>query len=205
MPKGVRSEDPAVTAYIARQAAFAQPFLEGFRAAVHAALPGALESIKWSAPCCEQDGLLVGMAAFKAHVRIRFFREKELFDVDDGRFASLLERLQRLEDGDTLPALRTLKPLLLRAAALNTEARPAVRSARAKTAVVTPEDLAAALGRTRGLLARFEAQSPSHRREYVEWIEEAKKPETRARRIAQAVEWIAEGKHRNWQYMGTGR
>jgi uncharacterized protein YdeI (YjbR/CyaY-like superfamily) len=205
MPTGIRSEDPAVAAYIARQAAFAQPFLVGFRAAVHAVLPGALESIKWSAPCWEQDGLLVGIAAFKAHVRIRFFREQELSDVDGGRFASLLGKLQRLEDGDTLPAPRTLKPLLVRAAALNTEARPAPRPSREKAPVVTPEDLAAALGRTRGLLARFEAQSPSHRREYVEWIDEARKPETRARRIAQAAEWIAEGKHRNWQYMETGR
>lgn len=59
----------------------------------------------------------------------------------------------------------------------------------------------AALKKNSQALAAWEASSPSHRREYIEWITEAKRDETRQRRVETAVEWIAAGKARNWRYM----
>ncbi len=71
---------------------------------------------------------------------------------------------------------------------------------KAKSEVDVPDELAAALKKNAKARATFEGFSPSHRREYVEWITEAKREQTRARRIAQAVAWMAEGKARNWKY-----
>jgi uncharacterized protein YdeI (YjbR/CyaY-like superfamily) len=63
-----------------------------------------------------------------------------------------------------------------------------------------PPELVAWLAKNRKARANFEAYPPSHKPENNEWIGEAKREETRAARVKQAVEWIAEGKSRNWKY-----
>ena len=75
------------------------------------------------------------------------------------------------------------------------------RPVKAKKELVMPEPFMAAIKKNKKALAGFEAFSPSHKREYIEWITDAKGEDTRTRRIAQAVEWMAEGKPRNWKYM----
>ena len=70
----------------------------------------------------------------------------------------------------------------------------------AKPELPIPPEFAAALSANPAARAALEGFSPSHRREYVEWISEAKRPETRDKRIAQAIEWLADGKKRNWKY-----
>ena len=62
----------------------------------------------------------------------------------------------------------------------------------ASQAVEVPEDLAAALARSEAAKTAFDRLAPSHQSEYVEWIEEAKRPETRARRIEKTVERLCE-------------
>jgi len=77
---------------------------------------------------------------------------------------------------------------------------PAARKAAPRPAPETPADLLAAFKQDKAAQATFDAFPPSCKREYIEWIVEAKREDTRAKRLAQAVEWLAEGKRRNWKY-----
>lgn len=195
---------PEVDAYIAKQRPFAVPILEHLREVVHATCPGVTEVMKWGMPHFDYKGPFAGMAAFKAHATFGFWKESLLrrggpplgrsSEAAMGSFG----RIASLRD---LPPRRELVALLRRAMKLNDDGvRRPVRAARRPAAVRPPADLLAALRRNRPALATWEALAPGHRREYVEWITEAKRDETRARRLATAVEWLAEGRRRNWRY-----
>jgi len=184
--------DPRIDAYIARSAAFARPILEHLRALVHRACPDVVETIKWSMPAFEHHGPLANMAAFKAHCTFGFWRGSEV--VASGKERDAMGQLGRLVSLADLPADRSFLGYVKKAAELN-EKHP-------KPEIALPEELVAAFALREHARARasFEGFSPSHRREYVEWIVAAKRPATRARRVAQALEWLAEGKHQNWKY-----
>ena len=198
--------DPRVDAYVAAAPDFARPILEHLRALVHRAVPDVVETMKWSRPHFEHHGLLAGMSAFKAHVAFGLWRAAEVGAGAAGADAvgtdgmGQFGRIARLED---LPPDARLVGWLQAAARLN-EAGPRKRTASPKTAArpipEVPDDLREALAANGAARTTFEGFPPSHRREYLEWIVEAKRPETRARRVAQAVEWMAEGKGRNWKY-----
>jgi uncharacterized protein YdeI (YjbR/CyaY-like superfamily) len=193
------SRDPRVDAYIARQAQFARPILEHLRAAMHAACPEVEESIKWSMPAFLLNGRpLANMAAFKAHASFGFWRGREV--VGDQGQEGAMGQFGRLTSLADLPPPETLGALIQAAAAKTAQgAAPRPRKP-PRPELATPEDLRAALDGEPKAAASFEGFPPSCRREYVEWVVEAKRPETRAKRIAQAVEWLAEGKRRNWKY-----
>ena len=198
--------DPRVDAYVAAAPDFARPILEHLRALVHRAVPDAVETMKWSRPHFEHHGLLAGMSAFKAHVAFGLWRASEVGAGAAGADAvgtdgmGQFGRITRLAD---LPSDAQLVAWLREAARLN-EAGPRRRAANPTSASrpvpEVPDDLREALAASPAARATFEGFAPSHRREYLEWIVEAKRPETRARRVAQAVEWMAEGKGRNWKY-----
>lgn len=195
------SHDPRIDAYIERAAPFAQDILRHWRATVHAHCPEVVETIKWGFPnFVYRDKILTGMAAFKAHCSIGFWHGKAAVgeDAKDGAMGDY-GRLTALKD---LPTKAEQKAAIKRAMQLiedGVKARPD-KPAAPKPALETPEDLLAARGRDAAARKTFDGFPPGQRREYVEWIVEAKKPETRERRIAQAVEWMAEGKRRNWKY-----
>lgn len=194
------SRDPRIDDYIARQAEFARPILEHLRAAVHVACPDAEETMKWSRPhFLYRHDLLAGMAAFKAHVAFGFWRGKELLgEGGDGPGMGQFGRIASIAD---LPAPDVLDGWVRKAMALTDGGAKKLRPAReAKGELAAPDDLAAALGENDAARATFDAFPPSCRREYIEWVVDAKRPETRAKRIAQAAEWMAEGKRRNWKY-----
>jgi uncharacterized protein YdeI (YjbR/CyaY-like superfamily) len=199
--------DPRIDAYIAKAAPFAQPVLHHIRALVHATVPGLAETIKWGMPHFVLNGKnLAGMAAFKAHCAFVIHGDGRQGDGgkrDSGQSDAMGQygKIAALAD---LPPEATLKANLLEAARRIESAGTAVKKKAppraAKAEIPVPDDLAAALSDTaRAVLDGF---APSHRREYLEWITEAKRPETRASRIAQATEWLAEGKKRNWKYEG---
>jgi uncharacterized protein YdeI (YjbR/CyaY-like superfamily) len=189
-----------VDAYIARAAEFARPILKRVRAAFHKGCPDLEERIKWGMPSFEYKGLMGSMAAFRAHVAWGFWRHKELADrqkifQDVGMMGG-----GRITDVAQLPSEKIIVQYVKAAAALN-EAGPGKRPARRpKPPVKVPPYFSKALRSNRRALATFEALSESQRREYVEWITEAKQEATRERRIATALEWLAEGKSRNWKY-----
>ncbi|HEX9946749.1 MAG TPA: YdeI/OmpD-associated family protein [Allosphingosinicella sp.] len=195
------TRDPRIDSYIARQADFARPILEHLRAVVHAACPEAEETLKWGMPHFLYGGqMLAGMAAFKAHATFGFRRAKEVLG-ETGAERDAMGQFGRLTGVADLPADDDLKAMVREAMALtDSGARPARPEAGPKPELETPPDLEAALAASPAARAQFDGFPPGARRDYVEWVVEAKRPETRARRIAQAIEWMAEGKRRNWKY-----
>lgn len=199
--------DPRVDAYIRKAAPFAQPVLEYIRAVVHEGCPEAVETMKWSRPFFDFNGPLCGIAAFKEHCALHFWKGGNIVAADQGKDGAM-GQFGRITSVKDLPAKRTLISLVKKAAALNAEGvradwmekRVATRAARATRPIVVPDDLAAALKKNRKAQATFDAFSPSHRREYIDWIEGAKRQETRDRRVATAVAQMAEGKAQNWKY-----
>lgn len=195
--------DPRIDAYIAKSADFARPILLHLRAAVHAGCADVEETIKWSHPHFLYRGrILCSMAAFKQHAAFGFSLVTPSPAGDDGKREQAMGQFGRIGKIADLPSRKIFNDGLHQAMRLIEAGgkRPVGKNAKPKPPADVPDDLAAALG-NRNAQAAFDAFPPGYRREYVEWVVEAKRAETRQRRIAQAVEWISEGKTRNWKYM----
>ncbi|WP_380879109.1 hypothetical protein ACFB49_20440 [Sphingomonas sp. DBB INV C78] len=194
------TRDPRVDAYIERKAAFARPIMAHLRNRVHAACPEAEEAIKWSSPAFMYKGqILCSMAAFKEHAAFGFWRGAEVTGTPEEK--SAMGQFGKIASLADLPDDATLAELIGKAMALIDTGTKSPRVLKhPKPPVEPPEDLVAALAANPAAQTVFDGFAPGQRREYVEWIVEAKRPETRAKRLAQAVEWIAEGKKRNWKY-----
>jgi uncharacterized protein YdeI (YjbR/CyaY-like superfamily) len=197
------TKDPRVDAYIAKSAEFARPILKELRALVHEACPDVVETLKWSAPSFEYKGMMCGFAAFKAHAMFGFWKHELVVDAHDFKSKEAMGSFGRITSMDDLPSKALLKRYVKKAMKLNEDGVKVVRqkTTKDKKPVTMPKELAAGLARNKKAKATFEAFSPSHRREYMEWIGEAKGEDTRARRLEQALAWMAEGKPRNWKYM----
>lgn len=189
--------DPRIDAYIAKAAPFAQPIIAHLRALVHSAIPEAVETVKWGMPHFTYKGKnLAGIGAFKAHVAFVLHGQGR-----QGKEAEAMGQYGKIATLADLPCDAELTANILHGKAEIDNPAPKARpKAAPKPEIPMPDDFAAELARLQGARERFAAFAPSHRREYLEWIVEAKRPETRAKRIAQAAEWIAEGKKRNWKY-----
>lgn len=198
------TRDPRIDAYIAKQKDFARPILVHIREIVHAACPDVEETLKWSSPhFMYRGGMMCALAAFKEHAIFGFWKGSLIDGVspnrnNDGTAMGNFGCLTSVKD---LPNTRQLTALIKRAMRLNEEGIVVSRPKKApKPEAVVPPGLAAALKRNKPAASHFERFSPSHRREYIEWVDDAKREATKAKRVAQAVEWIAEGKARNWKY-----
>jgi uncharacterized protein YdeI (YjbR/CyaY-like superfamily) len=177
--------------HIAKAGEFARPILEHFRAAMHRIVPDCEEAIKWGMPHFTLAGRnLAGMAAFKKHVSIFFHHDEQ---------AGGTGRFRQIASLDDLPPADELEAKIL--GAVERLGKPATpkKKAAPKPVPEMPQAFANALG-TADLRERFEGMPPGYRREYIEWVADAKTDATRDKRIAQSVEWIGEGKHRNWKY-----
>jgi hypothetical protein len=212
---------PRVDAYIAAAAPFAQPILHHIRELVHKALPDVEEDIKWSMPFFIYRGLMLGnMAAFKQHCSFGIWGQEAAADLradpgspassprrgGDGKYdrkaMGVLGKLTSLED---LPPDREFAKYLRAAAAeiatgARTQNYSRPKPSTPKPPPEVPASLAAALLKNKAAAVQFAAMPPGCKREYCEWIAEAKRDETRDKRVTTAVEWIAEGKRRNWKY-----
>ena len=199
-------KDPRVDEYIERSAPFARPILKHLRRLVHTACPKVEESIKWSFPHFEHEGMLCHMAAFKQHCALGFWKAALLARPGRGgieRNDAAMGEFGRIRELSDLPADRTLLAIIKRAVALNEQGvgLPAKSKAPAERALAVPDYIMAALKKSPQALATFKGFSYSNRKEYVEWVTEAKGEETRRKRLETAVEWMAEGKVRNWKYI----
>ena len=197
MPK----RDARVDAYIAKSAGFARPVLEHLRETVHAACPDVEETIRWGFPHFDAGGMLCSMASFKAHCAFGFWKGAHHFG-ESAKGREAMGQFGRIASISDLPPKRELVRLVRAARKLNEEGAvvPKSRPGTPKPPVEEPHDLADALGKDAKARATFDGLPPSHRRDYVHWIVEAKRDETRRRRVAQAIERLAEGKSRNWKY-----
>ena len=191
--------DPRIDSYIERAQPFARPILDHVRRRVHAAAPDAEETLKWGAPAFTMGGrILLIMAAFKAHAALNFWRGEELRG--DRSSSGAMGQFGRLTSLADLPADDELDSLI-RAAAKLGNAGPAPRKVKhAKPPAEPHPDFLAALDKAPKARTTLDAFPPGCRREYVDWINSAKREETRAKRIATAVEWLGEGKRHNWRY-----
>lgn len=201
----MRSSDPGIDDYIAKSAPFAKPILKRIRELVHEGCPGVTETLKWGAPAFEHHGLLCGMASFKAHCRFGFWKQDLVAEHAPAlkpTAAEIIRSCGHLATVKDLPSRTVMLKLIRVAARLNEDGTPVPRP-RVETpkAVRAPSDLLAALRNNPDARAGYDALSPSHKREYIEWITEAKRNETRKRRVEDAIEWMAEGKIRNWKYV----
>ena len=193
-PAAVPNKDPRIDDYIARAADFAGPILIRVRKLIHRACPEAEETIKWGVPFYTYKGILATTPAFKKHCAVIFWKGKLILGKDRVKY-------RRLTSLAGLPNDKTLLGYIRKAIELNEAGTktPARRKTRAGE-IPVPDDFVAALGKNKKSRATFETLSPSHRREYTEWITQAKRAETRARRIKAAIEWLSAGKSLNWKY-----
>jgi uncharacterized protein YdeI (YjbR/CyaY-like superfamily) len=199
------STDARVDAYIAKSADFAQPILEHIRQLVHKAWPDVEETIKWGMPFFQHNGSpICNMAAFKQHCAFGFWNAPLLKDPEgilQIKDRNAMGHLDRLASKKDLPADKVLIAYIREAAELNEKGiKRSKAPAAPKKELPMPEVLTAALKKNKKAQAAFEAFSPSHRREYIEWIAEAKTDATKEKRTVTAIEWLSEGKSRHWKY-----
>ncbi len=195
---GTRSKE--VDAYIAKSRPFAQPILARLREDVHKHCPDVEECLKWGHPSFEYKGMLCGMAAFKQHATFGFWKHK-LVVGDDPKADEAMGSFGCLRGVGDLPAKTKFAALMKKAVALNDDGVKLVREKYGpKPKIEMHPELKAALAKNKSATANFKAFTPGKQRDYLEWIAEAKQDATRTKRVKQAVEWIAEGKHRHWKY-----
>ncbi len=196
------TRDPRIDAYIAKSADFAKPILIHLRDIVHETCPEVEETMKWSFPHFMYQGMLCSMASFKEHCAFGFWKGALVVDESADGAMGQFGRITAISE---LPAKKLLTGYIKKAMQLNETGVKSPMRAKPKAAVkkplTVPADLAAALKKNAKARATFEDFSPSQRREYIDWIVEAKREETRQRRVETTIEWLAEGKQRNWKYM----
>ena len=199
------SKDKRVDAYIARSAEFAKPILTHLRMLVHKACPEVVEVIKWGFPNFDHKGVMCSMAGFKQHCSFGFWKASLMNDPD--KILSVANRhsmghFDRITSLKDLPSDKILVTYISHAAALNEKGikRTVKTTPKGSKTIDTPDYFKKALNKNKAAREVFENFAYSHRKEYIQWFEEAKTDETRNKRIAQAMEWISEGKGRNWKY-----
>jgi uncharacterized protein YdeI (YjbR/CyaY-like superfamily) len=193
------TRDPRVDAYIAKSADFAKPILSHLREVVHAACPEVKEELKWSMPHFSYKGMFAGMGAFKQHCIFGFWKH-ELIVGNDPKAEEAMGSFGCIRSLADLPSKKVFTAYVKKAKQLNDDGVKVERKKTPRKALAVPPVLAAALKQNKRALATFEGFSPSQRREYIEWITEAKTEATRTRRLETAIEWMSEGKARHWKY-----
>jgi len=196
--------DPHIDAYISKSADFAQPILKHLRQLVHQASPQITETMKWSMPFFEYKGTLCNMAAFKQHCTFGFWKgamladPEKILNIKDDNSMGQLGRITSLAD---LPSDELLIQYIHEAILLNEQGVKNVKAKPvAKTELLIPEYFTNFLNDYPQAKDNFDKGSYSHKKEYVDWIVEAKTEATRQKRMQTAAEWLAEGKSRNWKY-----
>ncbi len=197
-------KDKRIDEYISKSAGFAKPVLQHLRNLVHKACPDVEETIKWGMPFFDYKGPLCNMAAFKEHCAFGFWKSKIMKDAKEmmGQNESAMGHMGKITGLKDLPPDGKLMAWVREAMKLNDDdIKLPERKKSAPKEVEVPEALQKALNKNKAAGAAFNNFSPSHKREYIEWINEAKTEETKSKRIATTLEWVSEGKSRNWKYL----
>lgn len=200
---------PETDAYIAKSANFARPILTKLRDLFHQAEPDIRETKKWGSPFFEYEGIVGGMAAFKKHVTLTFWKGKLMGDPkgffkDVGKTNMHALKIGSIEE---MPPDKVLLSYIREAVALNKAGVKSPYSSKRspKDKVEVPDFFLSELEKNKKASTTFDQFSYTNRKEYVEWVTEAKREATRQKRMATAIEWMAEGKPRNWKYMKEWR
>ena len=198
MPK----KDPRIDAYIDKAAPFARPILKYLRKVVHAGCPEVEETVKWSMPHFDYKGVMCGMAAFKEHCAFGFWKGTLILENNKAE-EEAMGHFGRITSLDDLPSEKTLVGYVRKAAELNEKGikAPGRTQPKKKPPLQVPDYLTTALKKNAKAKKTFANFSPTNQREYVEWLTEAKRKETRQQRLKTAIDWMAQGKVRNWKYL----
>ena len=191
-------KDLRIDAYIKKAQPFARPILKRLRTVIHRACPSVEETIKWRMPFFDYKGPVCMMAAFKQHAVFGFWKGKLLFGKEDEGAMGHFGRLMSIKD---LPSDKYLIRWIKKAAELNERGVQKKRTVRGTQKVTVPADLKAALGKNAKARKTFENFSYSHKKEYVDWITDAKRDETRKKRLTTTIQWLSQGKPQNWKYL----
>lgn len=197
--------DKRVDAYIEKSADFAKPILQHIRALVHRAAPGIKETIKWSFPHFDYKGTVCSMASFKQHCALGFWKSSLLADPHNllnVNASSAMGQFGRITSVNDLPADEILIDLIQNALELNEKGIKISpkRASNSKAELEIPAEFSEALSANPRALSNFEEFSYSCKKEYLDWFSEAKTETTRQKRMTTALEWLNEGKSRNWKY-----
>jgi uncharacterized protein YdeI (YjbR/CyaY-like superfamily) len=193
-------KDPRVDAYIKSSADFAKPILNHLRKQVHQACPDVEETMKWSFPHFDYKGMLCSMASFKQHCAFGFWKSSLVLG-SNGQSKEAMGQFGRITTLSDLPKDAVLAKYIKVAAKLNDDGvKVAKPKPTARKELVVPDYMLAALKKNKKAQATFDGFNYSHKKEYVEWVTEAKTEETRDRRLATTIEWLSEGKSRHWKY-----
>lgn len=207
MGAGMARKDPRVDRYIRKAPAFARPILRHLRKIVHAACPEVDETIKWNFPHFDYKGILCGMAAFKEHCAFGFWKAELMFDGDRPADRKAMGNFGRISSLSDLPKNKTLIGYVKKAAKLNATGvrAPARAKPKKRPPPKVPNYFRGALQKNAKAGKTFENLSPSQQRDYLEWLTEAKRAETRKQRLRMSMLWLSQGKPRNWKYMPEWR
>ncbi len=199
------TKDKRVDLYINKSADYAKPILNHIRELVHKACPDVLETIKWGFPSFDYIGPMCSMASFKQHCAFGFWKTSimkdpnKIFRRGENTAMGSFGPIKSISD---IPKDKILIEYIKQAAKLNQEGikLPARTKPVQQKELIVPDYFTKALNRNKKALKTFENFSPSRKKEYVEWVTEAKTEETKNKRLETAVEWMSEGKSRNWKY-----
>jgi uncharacterized protein YdeI (YjbR/CyaY-like superfamily) len=198
--------NPEIDAYILKAKPFAQAIFKHYRKLVHKACPDIEEKTKWGFPHFDYNGqMMCNMAAFKQHCAFGFW--KATWMKDSKKFAEAqgnsMGHLDRITDLQDLPADKVLISYIKEAMKLNDMGvkLPARKKILHAKELIVPDDFKTALTKNIQAAEHFENFPPGKKKEYIVWVTEAKREETRHKRIETAIEWISEGKIRNWKYV----
>jgi len=196
------NKDPRIDTYIEKSADFAKPILKHLRKVVHAGCPQVQETLKWSMPHFDYKGIMCGMAAFKEHCAFGFWKHSLIFKRDQNGDEAGMGSFGKIKSLADLPNEKTLLGYVKKAAALNDAGIkvPERTQPKKREPLPVPDDFSGALKKNAKARKTFESFPPSKRREYLEWITEAKREETRKERLATSIKWLSEGKPRHWKY-----
>jgi uncharacterized protein YdeI (YjbR/CyaY-like superfamily) len=195
----------AVDAYIAKSAPFAQPILQHLRALVHKACPDAAEKMKWSFPHFDYKGeMMCSMAAFKQHAVFGFWKAALMADpvlLQTAQSEVAMGHLGRITCLKDLPPDKKITGWIKEAMLLNDQGiKLPAKPKKAAAPIKIPANFLKALACNKTAKLVFEKFTNAQKKEYVQWITDAKTEATAQKRMAQALEWIALGKTRNWKY-----
>lgn len=201
------AKDKKVDDYIAKRPDFAKPILNHLRELFHKAHPAFEEKIKWGVPSFDHKGIVANMAAFKEHCALVFWKASLMKDphkifAKEGK--SGMGHLGKIKSLKDLPSDKILIQYIKEAVNLNENGIKLPSKKENKKDLEIPSYFKSALKSLpdgKKAWEIFENFSYSNKKEYIDWLNDAKTESTRKKRLETAVKWISEGKIRNWKYV----
>ncbi|MCB0792148.1 MAG: DUF1801 domain-containing protein [Flavobacteriales bacterium] len=197
-------ETERINSHIAEQDEWKRRLMVRLRQLIHQVDPGIEETWRWNGPHFDRNGIMLGMSAHKTCVSIWFHKGALL--KDPRRLFEPLEkdeakgmRVYKLKESDAIDE-KAFTELVKQAVKLNEDGVKLSEAKPARKTLVVPPELESVLKKDQHAMTNWEGFSYSKKKDYIEWVTDAKREETRKRRIAQAFQLIRDGLALNERY-----